>query len=194
LAHAGKKSDAEAIEARYSPVNPSGFDAERAAIDALFPKTDSAVALNERALGLMGERKYDEALDLLNQSLKINPSNHFVHTNIAIIRAARGDNAGSLAEHNEAVRLAPDDPSPYYWRSRLYLKQNDFASAIRDLQAAADRSHRDIHETAPLVECLLRAGRASEAQGLMDEAEKAGKAEAMAKERAAVRAAVFGEH
>jgi tetratricopeptide (TPR) repeat protein len=193
LARAGRSAEAQAVTDKYARVNPAGFAAVQSQIASLFPRVDEAVSLNDRAIGLMGQARYTEALDLLNQSLRINPGNHFVHSNIAIVRAAQGDEAGSLAEHNEAVRLAPEDPSPYYWRARLYLKQGDYGRAILDLRAAAERSHQNIHETAPLVECLLRAGRMAEAQPILDQAQRAGQSGAMENERAAFRSAVFGE-
>ncbi len=194
LARAGKAAEADSIAARYGAVNPRGFAAERASAATLFAKSESSIALNDRAVALMGQSKFEEALDLLTQALRADPSNHLAQSNIGVIRAAQGDDAGALAAHNEAVRLAPDNPSPYYWRARLSLKKNDFSSAIDDLKAAAQRSNQNIHETAPLVECLTRAGRATEAQALIDLARQAGQADAMDKERAAFRAAVFGEH
>ncbi len=192
LTRAGAAAEADALTAKYRPLDPVGFDRERDATAKLLSGAESSMSVNNRGVVLMEKAKFPEAEAQFREALHLDPANHLAQSNLGIVRAAQGDNAGAIAAFNRAVEIATTDPSPYYWRARFYAKQSDFDHAIADLTAAADRSNQSTHETAALVECLIRANKPADAESILARARQLGQLDALEKERAAFRAVVFG--
>jgi Flp pilus assembly protein TadD len=73
--------------------------------------------------------RLDEALEHIDESLRINPYNPGMLANKGLILSMRGDIEGALTHLDAATDLYPGDPRPWYNRGMILLSQGDFAGA-----------------------------------------------------------------
>ena len=73
--------------------------------------------------------RLDEALEHIDESLRINPYNPGMLANKGLILSMRGDFEGALTYFDAATDLYPDDPRPWYNRGMILLSQGDFSGA-----------------------------------------------------------------
>ena len=84
---------------------------------------------------LMDLDKSDEALELLGDVIRTNPSEEMFKMR-ALVHQQLGNNAEAAADLNEALKLRPKDPLALLQRAELSLENEDVAAAKADLQAA----------------------------------------------------------
>jgi hypothetical protein len=70
--------------------------------------------------------RFDEALDCLRESLRINPQSHEAHDNLGSTLGRLGDYDAALAAHNRAIKLQPYHADAHRNRSFIWLIRGDF--------------------------------------------------------------------
>jgi Flp pilus assembly protein TadD len=87
-----------------------------------------------KSLLQLGRR--DEALQQITESLRLNPYNGEMQTNLANILFQSGDTQRALQHIDLAVRLLPKYATPWYNRATMRLKEGDRAGALQDFAEA----------------------------------------------------------
>src|SRR5580765_1348115 len=94
-----------------------------------------------KSLLLLGRR--DEALQQITESLRLNPYNGEMQTNLANILFQSGDTQRALQHIDLAVRLLPKYATPWYNRATMRLKEGDRAGALQDFAEAIRLDPKD---------------------------------------------------
>ncbi len=71
---------------------------------------DSWMARNNLAGFLVGEKRYDEAIEEYHKIIELRSNDSLGHVNLGAALARRGDAAAALEEYEKARALQPDDP------------------------------------------------------------------------------------
>ena len=190
LERAGRTEEAKVIAQRYGGRDPAGFDQQRAGFRGGAFGSETSIGANDRGVALMGERKYAEAEALFKTAIRLDPRNSLAYTNMGIVRAAQGDAADAAEWHAKAIEVAPLLSSPRYWRARWLAQRGELDRAIGDLTEAVHLQGAGTSEAAGLIECLIRAGRAPEAEQLLKQ--WGSQAPVLDQARGAFRSSVFG--
>src|SRR4029453_7740974 len=145
LALVGRDAEAAAYVRLGDALDAQGFVAEREEFRATVlrrsPETSArAMEVMNTGVELMGRGRLKAAEALFSRSIAIDPVSHLAHTNLGIVLAAQGRADEALSAQDRAVALAPGDASPYYWRGRYFAARKDWPSALRDFEAAVQRS------------------------------------------------------
>lgn len=74
----------------------------------------------------------ERALEHTQASLKLNPYNAEMHTNLGFLYTERGEYDRALEHLNLAIKLAPGFPGSWYNRATLYLRLGDLRRAVGD--------------------------------------------------------------
>jgi len=97
--------------------------------------------LAEKGAKLIDKEKYDEAIQVLNESISLNPDNYLAFF-------WRGRSYESVEEYDraisdfiEAIRLEPSDKDSYYCRGRSYLLNEEYEKAISDFNEYITCNH-----------------------------------------------------
>jgi tetratricopeptide (TPR) repeat protein len=90
-----------------------------------------------KSLLLLGRR--DEALREIAESLRLNPYNAEMQTNLANLLFESGDHTRALQHIDYAVRLMPKNALPWYNRATMRLKEGDRDGALADFGEAIGR-------------------------------------------------------
>jgi tetratricopeptide (TPR) repeat protein len=72
----------------------------------------------------------------LDKKILVGTARYFVFVNRAEAYLAQGDKQHALDDYNDAIKLAPRNPSLYYNRAVFYAAQADRDAALRDFEAA----------------------------------------------------------
>jgi tetratricopeptide (TPR) repeat protein len=94
-----------------------------------------------KSLLVLGKR--DEARRQIVESLRLNPYNAEMHTNLANLLFEAGDTAPALQHIDVALRLAPKSARTWYNRATMRLKTGDRAGALADYGEAIARDPAD---------------------------------------------------
>jgi len=124
-------------DCRRSPEvnNFAGAVSDFEAAAALDPKCPFTRAYLSRALMVAG--RTDAAMEAINLAIALAPASGWLRVWRGELRRRQGDNAGSLIDFDEGLRLDPDYEMGYAWRggARRALGRTD--EAIKDLGLAA---------------------------------------------------------
>jgi tetratricopeptide (TPR) repeat protein len=83
------------------------------------------------------EKKFDEALAVLEQGIKAQPSSGEAHAAIGAVYEEQGRTDQALKEFEESLRLDPALPSAYFALAEIWEKRGDRAVALQYLSDAA---------------------------------------------------------
>jgi tetratricopeptide (TPR) repeat protein len=78
----------------------------------------------------------ERAFEHTQASLKLNPYNAEMHTNLGFLYTERGEYDRALEHLNLAIKLAPRFPGSWYNRATLYLRLGDRRRAVEDYSEA----------------------------------------------------------
>lgn len=115
------------------PVAVSGLSREN--IVERSPLYVAAIDLEER-------REDASAEDGLRQASVVFAEDPDVWFLLGIYAERAGDSQRAMAGYDRAVQAGPDDYRPYLNRGNMHFQEADFAQAIRDYEAAAERAPR----------------------------------------------------
>jgi tetratricopeptide (TPR) repeat protein len=89
-----------------------------------------------RAVALMREGRFDEALRDLETAVKLNPRSSHAYVNRATILRERGDDARALADLEHAIKLDPGFAEAHSEHCALLLKMNEVSRAFASCNEA----------------------------------------------------------
>ena len=101
-----------------------------------------------RGNALAGLRSFDDALESIEQAIKLDPDRGATYTNLGLLELAKGRREQAEAALVRAVSLSPKDPRPrlalgnFYWatdRTRDAEQQFDAALQLEPANLAANR-------------------------------------------------------
>jgi len=108
------------------------------------PKDKPAVAEEYRtALALTSERKWPEAIDLLQKIVRAEPAAVAVWTTLADVATLAERFDVALTAAYRVVELAPDDPAPLVRAARIALTGRSLDEAAADASQALDLASKD---------------------------------------------------
>ncbi len=94
--------------------------------------------LNDEAVELMNQDKYEAAMRQLDEALEIDPGHFLATYHRAICRAERHRWEDALADFDRALELRPDEPRAHFNRGKLLWTLSRFEDARRSLQRATE--------------------------------------------------------
>jgi len=94
---------------------------------------------NSEALHLMGilassAGNSERAVQLLEKSILINPTDPIYHTNLASVLLKQGRKDQAIRHFHEALRLNPNYPEAHFGMAKALHDQNDLEAALRHFQ------------------------------------------------------------
>lgn len=101
-------------------------------------KHEPAEAYAYLGVCLGNQQKPVEAVTALNQSIKLNPDQHFARANRGYYNSLLGDNRTAIEDFNAAIRLKSDDKTSYLNRGYTYIGMNDYEKAKTDFRKALE--------------------------------------------------------
>jgi tetratricopeptide (TPR) repeat protein len=101
-------------------------------LKAYFPEGHSNYA---NFLDITG--KVDSALEEYQYAISQNPDAYIPYMNLArIYMAEKKDYDNAIADYSKAIFVKPDNPEPYYLRSKAYFMKGNKAQALQDVEKA----------------------------------------------------------
>jgi len=111
-------------------------------------------------LALMGEGDLEGAARHCDLAVKLAPSYPLAYVNRGILRRARGDSSGAMADIGQGLRLGPDNVFVRFWAGKFYAEAGNLALAAEQLERARAVSPRHAESLKLLMEVEARRGRA----------------------------------
>jgi tetratricopeptide (TPR) repeat protein len=134
------------------------FASDRGQLWFLQARTYESQNQREKALA-----SYDKALARLFESAKVHMARGL------LLERMKGKEAQAIADISEAIRLRPEDASPYVWRARLRRRTGDRKGARDDLACAIKIDPANTSTRQALVDLEEESGRLEEALAGMEE-------------------------
>lgn len=93
-------------------------------------------AWNQLALLAAAEKKYDDALEMVNHALRVAPNNINALAESGLLYYYQRKNEYALQAFSHAIEVSPEDDQLYYKRGLVYMNQENFLAAIKDFSKA----------------------------------------------------------
>jgi tetratricopeptide (TPR) repeat protein len=142
----GLEDQAQQVLLRYlagdqSPQAKSEFDAGSKYMEAAMRLTPESLYLEGRdsffrGRGLLFNKQYDQAANLLEQSVRIDPGEAYGYNALGIAYLEQADFAKALPAFRDAARRAPNWSYPLHNLALAYVEAGDYQNAIRSYQQA----------------------------------------------------------
>ena len=137
----------------------------------LYP--DDFEALKNLAFSyLYRENNIDKTIATFERMREVDPSEHWVLTQLAELRSTRGETEAALALMREYSEARPQDYTPWLFSGRARLAAGDLAGAREDLSRSVVMSSGRVDPVLALASLDLREGAYAEAQGHINEARR----------------------
>jgi tetratricopeptide (TPR) repeat protein len=94
-----------------------------------------AIAYQQRAYAYANDNRFQEAMNDLNESIKIKPDPRAFEQRAAI-EMRISDNDKALADYAEASKLSPGEIKYHNYRAYIYENRNDLPNAMAENEAA----------------------------------------------------------
>jgi tetratricopeptide (TPR) repeat protein len=114
------------------------FEAMGRAYRRLGRKREAEAALQKAADIYMTREKVQDAEEILNEIMEINPDTVNVYNSLGVLYRKKGDYLSALKHYQKALKIHPNTPHIYYNMGRLHLDLNDpgkaklfFAEALK---------------------------------------------------------------
>lgn len=96
---------------------------------------------------LTKEQKHEEALELFNKAIEINPSLAVAWKHRGRTKFNLGDAQGAITDFTEAIKLDTMYAEAYYNRGNVYIFLADVPTACRDFNKARALNYPNIEDT-----------------------------------------------
>jgi tetratricopeptide (TPR) repeat protein len=126
-------------------------------------------ATNRLAALELAANRTEAASALITQILTINPRDNDALIERANIALARGQATKAIADLRAVLRDQPDAPAILRTLAQAYAANKDEALAEETLRASMRANPDDVQTRLALSQLLIKAGRASEAQSVVDQ-------------------------
>jgi tetratricopeptide (TPR) repeat protein len=93
-----------------------------------------SVALAQEAQGLQSAAKYQEAIDLLETALAVDPRNRQAYVGMARVAMAQRLPGKAIRFYNEALKLEPNDVNAIAGQGEAYVQRGAVERARRNLE------------------------------------------------------------
>ncbi|MGH9916974.1 MAG: tetratricopeptide repeat protein, partial [Pyrinomonadaceae bacterium] len=132
-------------------------------------KAGAAIEIFKRAL--------DGTSDDSSDAQPVARTTYALLVDLARAEISVGDKAGALEALTRAVRIDPSDPEALIARAQLYLNQDDKEKALADLEIVRKSlgSNRNKELSLEMARLLARAGRSTDALGVLDSLDESAK-------------------
>ena len=104
---------------------------------------DSAKQKDDQALALIGEQKFDEARQVLEEGLEIAPFYFALRFRLGLLLLQQNDPAAAVIELQRASRRAPQSSEVHYYLGAAYSRVGKMLDAIKHLERAASLNPED---------------------------------------------------
>ena len=98
--------------------------------------------MNNLASAPRSEKKLDEAIQIYEQALKIEPKATDIRANFATALQSAGRNEDAIAEYREIVAASPNDAHAFFQLGHLLYTQGKLEEAIAALEKSLDLAAR----------------------------------------------------
>jgi hypothetical protein len=123
----------------------------------------SAQARNNLGGALLVQGQIDEAIEHLQEALRLDPNHAEAHSNLGVALARRGRPLEAIAQYREALSLDPYQTQAYSNLGNALLQQGRVQEAIAQFDAALTIDPNDPQARTNRAGALLRDGRTDEA-------------------------------
>jgi Flp pilus assembly protein TadD len=129
----------------------------------------SAEARNNLGGALLVRGEVDEAMEHLQEAVRIDPNHAEAHSNLGVALARRGRSTEAIDHYREALRLDPRQTQAYSNLGNALLQQGQIREAIVQFEAGLSIDPADPQARTNLAGALLRDGRIDEAIGALEQ-------------------------
>jgi len=129
----------------------------------------SAEARNNLGGALLVRGEVDEAMEHLQEALRIDPNHAEAHSNLGVALARRGRSTEAIDHYREALRLDPYQTQAYSNLGNALLQQGQVREAITSFEEGLATDPADPQARTNLAGALLREGRIDEAIGALEQ-------------------------
>jgi len=124
-----------------SPQTKADFDGGSSYMEAALTLTPESLYLEGRddffqGRGLLYDKKYSQAANLLEQSVRIDPGEAYGYNALGIAYLEQADFVKSIPAFRDAARRAPNWSYPLHNLALAYVEAGDYQDAIRSYQQA----------------------------------------------------------
>lgn len=130
------------VRRHTSRKHASGADTSDTAVD-LSP-TDRHLLLRHRALVSAQRGEYQQAVELFDRLIELNPTDASHYNNRGLIHFQSGDPEAALADYDRAIELNPRLAKVYNNRANCYAALGELEAAIQDYEMAIDLNPTNI--------------------------------------------------
>jgi tetratricopeptide (TPR) repeat protein len=140
------ENQAQQVLLRYlagdqSPQAKSDFDSGSRFMEAAIRLTPESLYLEGRddffrGRGLLFDKQYPQAADLLEKSVRIDPGEAYPYNALGIAYLEQADFAKAIPAFRDAARRAPNWAYPLHNLALAYVESGDYENAIRSYQQA----------------------------------------------------------
>jgi tetratricopeptide (TPR) repeat protein len=95
-----------------------------------------AIAYQQRAFSYANDQRFQDALNDLSESIKINPRDARAYEQRAAIEIKISDYDKALADYGEAIKNNPDEIRYHLYRGYIYETRGDLPNAMAETDAA----------------------------------------------------------
>jgi Flp pilus assembly protein TadD len=121
----------------------SKFDSSTAILDGSKALNKQIDDYHSQAELLYNQKLYDQAIDALNNVLKLDPKYASAYHNLGIAMKEKGDLDGAILQYRKAIELNPKDASAYYNLGIAMSDKGDLNGAILQYQEAIKLDPKD---------------------------------------------------
>jgi tetratricopeptide (TPR) repeat protein len=129
----------------------------------------SAEARNNLGGALLVRGEVDEAMEHLQEAVRIDPHHAEAHSNLGVALARRGRSTDAIDHYREALRLDPRQTQAYSNLGNALLQQGRIREAIVQFEEGLSIDPADPQARTNLAGALLRDGRVDEAIGALEQ-------------------------
>lgn len=110
-------------------------------LDAATRDPSNYELVRKASIGLLYRRRTDEAAQLLETAISLNPTNYSSLLDLANVYSIADDSEKRASTYERAIRLAPSRPAAYIASAQSYLAEGQLDKALTVLERGAKQSN-----------------------------------------------------